>query len=115
LTIINSLKTAQKFLSTRTFDVFPDVTNFKFEINDDTLAKYYNLNSEDIKSITEQKQNGEGNISNNQIEEILSFSITNSISKTHMSLINNKIRSCRRKTRTKTMCKNSNCKTRKKN
>ena len=36
LTIINSLKTAQKFLSTRTFDVFPDVTNFKFEINDDT-------------------------------------------------------------------------------
>ena len=114
LTIINSLKTAQKFLSTRTFDVFPDVTNFKFEINDDTLAKYYNLNSEDIKSITEQKQNGEGNLSNNQIEEILSFSITNTISKTHMSLINNKIRSCGRKTRTKTMCKNSNCKTRKK-
>ena len=56
LTIINSLKTAQKFISTRTFSVFPDVTKMNISMDDDSLAKYYNLNSEDKKSIVNQKE-----------------------------------------------------------
>ena len=112
LTIINSLKTAQKFLSTRTFEVFPDVTNFKFQINDESLAKYYNLNSEDKKSIVEQKQNGEGNLSNAQKEEMVKFSISNIINKTHIKLLDSKIRSCKHKTKRRRGCK-ANCNTRK--
>lgn len=72
-TIINSLKTGQKFMSTRTFDVLPDVSNWNMEINDETLEKYYGLNAVEKESIKTQVDNGEGNISNNQREEILNW------------------------------------------
>tara|TARA_Y100000389_G_scaffold127348_1_gene124673 strand:- start:648 stop:2168 length:1521 start_codon:yes stop_codon:yes gene_type:complete len=76
LTIINSLKTGQKFLSTRTFDVFPDVSKWNIEINDQTLETYYGLNAIEKESIKAQVDNGEGNISNNQREEILNWSLS---------------------------------------
>ena len=77
LTIINSLKTAQKFMSTRTFNIFPDVTKFNFDINDTTIQKYYNFNKDHLYSINKQLNDGEGNLSNNQIEQLLNFSISN--------------------------------------
>jgi len=110
LTIINSLKTAQKFLSTRTFSVFPDVTNFKIKITDESLSKYYNLNTEDKNAIQTQKQQGEGNLSNIQKEDILSFTFTlsNIINKTHYNLLKSKIRSCKNINKTKNKTKNIN-------
>ena len=76
LTIINSLKTAQKFMSTRTFNIFPDVTNFNIDINDYNIQKYYNFNKDQLYSINKQLNDGEGNLSNNQIEQLLNFSIS---------------------------------------
>ena len=43
------------------------------EINDETLEKYYSMNEKDKKSIKSQVDNGEGNISNNQREDILNW------------------------------------------
>ena len=97
LTIINSLKTAQKFISTRTFSVFPDVTKMNISIDDDSLAKYYNLNSEDKKSIVNQKQQGEGNLSNEQKEYLLSFSLYENITKAQKGNILSKTKKCKLK------------------
>ena len=99
LTIINSLKTAQKFISTRTFSVFPDVTKMNISIDDDSLAKYYNLNSEDKKSIVNQKQQGEGNLSNEQKEYLLSFSLYENITKAQKVNILSKTKKCKLKER----------------
>tara|TARA_Y100000816_G_scaffold204914_1_gene151078 strand:+ start:24 stop:1505 length:1482 start_codon:yes stop_codon:yes gene_type:complete len=76
-TLINSLKTAQKFMSTRTFSIIPDVTKFNFQINNKSLEKYYNLNSNDLLSINHQKNNGEGNITPQQYKQITSFKLSN--------------------------------------
>tara|TARA_Y100000741_G_scaffold55523_1_gene38370 strand:+ start:5027 stop:6559 length:1533 start_codon:yes stop_codon:yes gene_type:complete len=73
LTIINSLKTGQKFMSTRTFDIFPDVSDWKKEITDDMLEKHYGLTGIEKESIKMQVDNGEGNITNNQREVILNW------------------------------------------
>ena len=97
LTIINSLKTAQKFISTRTFSVFPDVTKMNISIDDDSLAKYYNLNSEDKKSIVNQKQQGEGNLSNEQKEYLLSFSLYENITVAQKGNILSKTKKCKLK------------------
>tara|TARA_B100001769_G_C22112158_1_gene601991 strand:+ start:105 stop:1634 length:1530 start_codon:yes stop_codon:yes gene_type:complete len=95
LTIINSLKTAQKFLSTRTFSVFPDVTKMNISINDESLAKYYNLNTEDKKSILNQKQQGEGNLSNTQKEYLLSFSLYDNLTNNQKDNIIKKTKKCK--------------------
>ena len=84
LTIINSLKTAQKFMSTRTFNIFPDVTKFNIDINDLNIQKYYNFNKNHLYSIKSQLTDGEGNLSNNQIEQLLNFSISTSIFSTSL-------------------------------
>jgi len=97
LTIINSLKTAQKFLSTRTFSVFPDVTKMDIPIDDESLAKYYNLNKEDKQSILYQKQQGEGNLSNTQKDFLLSFTLMNTLTKSQYGAIVNKTKKCRPK------------------
>ena len=102
LTIINSLKTAQKFISTRTFSVFPDVTKMNIPINDESLARYYKLNSEDKKSLLHQKQQGEGNLSNDQKEYLLSFNLEDNINKTQKNNIINKTKKCKQKEKNKT-------------
>ena len=76
LTVINSLKTAQKFMSTRTFHILPDVTKFNIDINDDNIQKYYNFNKTHLLAIQNQINIGEGNLSNNQIYQIINFSIS---------------------------------------
>ena len=101
LTIINSLKTAQKFISTRTFSVFPDVTKMNIPINDESLARYYKLNSEDKKSLLHQKQQGEGNLSNDQKEYLLSFNLEDNINKTQKNNIINKTKKCKQKEKIK--------------
>lgn len=76
LTIINSLKTAQKFMSTRTFHILPDITKINIDINDNTIQKYYKFNKTHLLAIQNQINTGEGNLSNNQIDQILNFSIS---------------------------------------
>ena len=76
LTIINSLKTAQKFMSTRTFYILPDVTKLNIDINDNYIQKYYNFNKTHLLAVQNQINSGEGNLSNNQIDEIMNFSIS---------------------------------------
>ena len=106
LTIINSLKTAQKFLSTRTFSVFPDVTKMTIPIDDESLAKYYNLNQDDKKSISYQKNQGEGNLSDAQKNFLTSFSLHDHVTKRQYGLVVQKTIKCKpqhegRKTRKK--------------
>ena len=65
LTLINSLKTAQKFLSTRTFSLFPDISTLSLSsINDEYLIKYFKLGKKEKKSIEYQVEKGEGNLTN---------------------------------------------------
>ena len=75
LTVINSLKTAQKFISTRTFFVLPDITELNLIVNDNNLFLFYNLNKKDKYSIEHQIKYGEGNLSNKQIADIVNFSL----------------------------------------
>ena len=102
LTVINSLKTAQKFMSTRTFNIFPDVTKFNIDINDLNIQKYYNFNKDNLYSINKQVNDGEGNLSNNQIEQILNFSISNYKKSNNTTNKKNKYKT---KTRSKTIKK----------
>ena len=60
-------------MSTRTFDIFPDVSDWKKEITDDMLEKHYGLTGIEKESIKMQVDNGEGNITNNQREVILNW------------------------------------------
>ena len=75
LTLINSLKTAQKFLSTRTFSLFPDVTKWTTPINDESLANYFKLTTKEKLSIAHQKKQGEGNLNEKMRAEITHFSL----------------------------------------
>lgn len=92
LTLINSLKTAQKFLSTRTFILFPDPKEFNFEINDSSLEKYFNLNSNDKNAIEKQVTKGEGNLTEERREEIMKFSLKNYLNQTQINEIKEKIK-----------------------
>ena len=88
LTLINSLKTAQKFLSTRTFTLFPDVTKMnKSDINDPNLEKYFNLNDTEKSFIQKQLSLGEGNLTDARRKEIIQFDLTNFISKENVKYI----------------------------
>ena len=92
LTLINSLKTAQKFLSTRTFTLFPDCSKFSISINDKELELYYNLSSKDKTCIKEQIQTGEGNLTDARREEIIHFSLESYISLEKIEYIKEKIK-----------------------
>ena len=88
--IINSLKTAQKFLSTRTFDLVPNITNTKinFDLFDDKkLYKFFNLTQKEIEGISFQLKNGEGNLTDELKQKILDFHLKNQLSKTNYNYI----------------------------
>lgn len=88
LTLINSLKTAQKFLSTRTFTLFPNVTKLDIpNINDETLEKYFKLTDTEKSFIQKQLSYGEGNLTDARRKEIIQFSLTNYISKENVKFI----------------------------
>jgi len=74
-TVINALKTAQKFLSTRTFDIFPDVTNTSIPVRDDELVKYYGFTKQDCDAITDQVSSGEGNVTPEKKKELREFDL----------------------------------------
>ena len=72
--IINSLKTAQKFLSTRTFDILPNVSNLKKQIDfldDNKLYKLFKLTQKQIEGINFQINKGEGNLTGELKKQIL--------------------------------------------
>ena len=92
LTLINSLKTAQKFLSTRTFTLFPDVSKLSISINDKNLESYYKLSSKDKKCIEHQIEKGEGNLTEKRREEILNFSLESYLSNNKIEEIKQKIK-----------------------
>ena len=88
--IINSLKTAQKFLSTRTFDLVPNITNTKinFDLFDNKeLYNFFNLTQKEIEGISFQLKNGEGNLTDELKQKILDFHLTNHLSKTNYNYI----------------------------
>lgn len=97
LTLINSLKTAQKFLSTRTFSLFPDVTKMNIPINDDSLEKYFKLTSKEKLAIDYQRNHGEGNFKSNMKNDLLHFSMTNYLQKSKIDFIKERIRSAKKK------------------
>ena len=75
-TLINSLKTAQKFLSTRTFSLFPDVTKSNdIPLTDSGLIKYFKLKTTEINSINQQINKGEGNVTETRKTELMNFSL----------------------------------------
>lgn len=93
LTLINSLKTAQKFLSTRTFDLFPDVTQWDMnKINDEVLSTYYDLSKDELNMIERQIKEGEGNLSETRRKEIISFSLSDFVSNETIEYIKKKVK-----------------------
>ena len=95
--IINSLKTAQKFLSTRTFDLIPKIyndgdVNFDITDNDTKLNKYFNLNEQDITGIDYQLNKGEGNLTVELKQKLINFSINDILTKRRISYIVNRIK-----------------------
>ena len=97
LTLINSLKTAQKFLSTRTFSLFPDVTKWTIPINDETLAKYFKLTTKEKMSIAHQKKQGEGNLNEKMRDEITQFSLGKYLNHTDIRDIKLRLKSAKRR------------------
>lgn len=96
-TLINSLKTAQKFLSTRTFSIFPDVTKLNISINDTSLEKYFNLTSKEKKSIEYQIKHGEGNVTSERRKEIFNFSLDKYLSSDEIGNIKTKLKIAQQK------------------
>ena len=92
LTLINSLKTAQKFLSTRTFTLFPDASKLSISINDKNLESYYKLSSKDKKCIEHQIEKGEGNLTEQRREKIMNFSLESYLSNNKIEEIKQKIK-----------------------
>ena len=92
LTLINSLKTAQKFLSTRTFTLFPDASKLSISINDKNLESYYKLSSKDKTCIEHQIEKGEGNLTEQRREEIMNFSLETYLSNNKIEEIKQKIK-----------------------
>jgi hypothetical protein len=93
--IINSLKTKQKFMSNRIFDILPDITNIKSfpkVINDNTLYSFLKFNKKDIETIENYKKSGEGRLTTNEIKYFIDFNINNFINKSNIKLIQNTIK-----------------------
>jgi len=92
LTLINSLKTAQKFLSTRTFSLFPDVSSLPLSsINDEYLIKYFKLGNQEKKSIEYQVEKGEGNLTQQRRNEITNFDLHDYLKKNEIEFIKDKL------------------------
>jgi hypothetical protein len=88
--IINSLKTAQKFLSTRTFDIVPNLTNTEidFDVFDsEKLYKFLNLTQKEIDGVQFQLTDGEGNLTDELKQKILDFHLSDHLSKTNYNYI----------------------------
>jgi hypothetical protein len=83
LTLINSLKTAQKFLSTRTFSLIPDLSKLSLkleDINDEYLEKYYGFSKKEKEGLQIQRSKGEGKLSETMKKDILTFSLKDELS-----------------------------------
>ena len=89
------MKTAQKFLSTRTFSLFPDITKLDIPINDSSLEKYFNLSKKEKYSIERQVKNGEGNLTEKRRKEIIDFSLKNVIDKNEMEFIKKELKNAK--------------------
>jgi hypothetical protein len=90
-TLINSLKTAQKFMSTRTFTLFPDVTKINVPMNDKSLEKYFDMNQIELESIQQQMKHGEGNVTQKKKDEVFNFTLRDYISNDNIQFIKKKI------------------------
>lgn len=92
LTLINSLKTAQKFLSTRTFTLFPNITSLPLSsINDAYLSQYFKLGNQEKKSIEYQVDKGEGNLTEQRRNEITKFDLNEYLKKNDIEYIKDKL------------------------
>ena len=86
--VINSLKTAQKFLSTRTFSLFPDVSkSSSIPLTESGLIKYFNLKPTEINAINQQINKGEGNVTERRKEELINFSLKEYLSDEQLKYI----------------------------
>lgn len=95
--IIISLKTKQKYMSNRIFNILPDITNipdFPKKITDDTLYDYFNFNKDEIECIENYKKSGEGRLKKEILNNFINFDITNYISKSSISKIKEYIKNC---------------------
>lgn len=98
LTLINSLKTAQKFLSTRTFSLFPDISSLPLSsINDDFLIQYFKLGGQEKKSIKYQVEKGEGNLTQPRRDEITGFDLNDYLQKNEIEFIEEKLQKAKLK------------------
>lgn len=92
-TLINSLKTAQKFLSTRTFSLFPDVSkSSSVPLTESGLIKYFNLKSTEINAINQQINKGEGNVTETRKEELMNFSLKEYLTDEQIKFIKQKVK-----------------------
>ena len=92
--IIISLKTKQKFMSNRIFDILPDITNvpdFPTKITDDILYDYFKFSKEEIHCIEEYKKKGEGRLTNEQVSVFTNFDITKTINRSNINMIKENI------------------------
>lgn len=104
LTLINSLKTAQKFLSTRTFSLFPDVSRMPMrleQINDAYLEELYGFSQKEKEGLHQQLNAGEGNLSESMKKEILSFSLKKMMSLSQLKHVKKTMKNRPVKTRKK--------------
>lgn len=96
--IINSLKTKQKFMSNRIFELLPDITkmkSFPSKINDESLYDFFDFNKGDIECIENYKKTGEGRLTKEEINQLLKFNIEDYITKTNIKIIQNAIQKCK--------------------
>lgn len=80
LYIINTLKTKQKFLSSRIFSLIPDISDdpsFPSDITNESLYKYFGFNKNDIAQVESYKIGGEGRLSELKRNEFISFRVEN--------------------------------------
>ena len=95
--IIVSLKTKQKYMSNRIFDILPDITNtpnFPKQITDDTLFKFFEFDRDDIEYINKYKARGEGRLSKETINDFIEFNINDYIAKEQVAEIKKQIILC---------------------
>ena len=102
--IINSLKTKQKFMSNRIFELLPDITkitSFPLKINDESLYDFFDFDKVDIECIENYKKSGEGRLTNETTKKFLQFNIEDYIPKTNINKIQSAIKKCKSNTKNK--------------
>ena len=95
--ILVSLKTKQKFMSNRIFDILPDISNipnFPKEITDETLIEFFKFDEDDIECINKYKARGEGKLTKEEINYFIKFNINNYITKEEVTEIKKAITLC---------------------